>query len=356
MPEGHDQERTEPATPKRRQEARGKGNVAQSKEIPSVLALLGALGFCFFSGSSMFWKVSEYMRGIFQNMERFQSLHGASVHAFLVENLWQLFTILMPLMGVATLAALAGNLVQVGFLFTTEPFTFKLSKLSPIKGMKRLLSTRALVEVSKSFCKIVSIGGIAWLVIRGEMETIPCLSHMGASEIVSFMGSVSLKICAYTCLALVVLAAVDYAYQRWQYEKSLRMTKQEVRDELKQREGDPGVKAKIRRIQLEMARRRMMEAVPKADIIITNPTSLAVALQYDAEKMIAPQVVAKGAGFVAETIRNIAKEHGVAIIEHKPLAQTLFKTVEVGGFIPVDLYRAIAEILAYVYRLRGTHP
>jgi flagellar biosynthetic protein FlhB len=355
MPEGNDQERTEPATPKRRQEARKKGNVAQSREIPSVLVLWGALGFFFFSGSSVFWGVSEFMRHIFQNLESLYSMQGASVYSFFLEVLGQLFMSLLPLMLVVLFAALAGNFLQIGFMFTTEPMIPKLSKLDPIKGMKKFFSSRALVEAGKSVFKILFVGGIAFLMVKGELETIPSLAHMGVGEILSFVGRVSLRICFYTCLALVVLAAVDYTYQRWQYEKNLRMTKQEVKDELKQREGDPAVKSKIRKIQMEMSRRRMMEAVPEADVVITNPTSLAIALKYNAEEMVAPQVVAKGAGFVAERIREIAKESGVPLVEHKPLAQTLFKAVDVGGFIPFDLYRAVAEILAYVYRLKGTN-
>jgi flagellar biosynthetic protein FlhB len=177
--------------------------------------------------------------------------------------------------------------------------------------------------------------------------------EMGVGEILFFIGRVSFSICFYTSLALIVLAALDYAFQRFQYEESLKMSKQELKDELKQREGDPLVKARIRRTQIEMARRRMMEAVPEADVVITNPNSLAVALKYDAEKMIAPRVIAKGAGFIAERIKEIAKDKGIPVIENKPLAQTLFKVVEIGEFIPVNLYRAVAEILAYVYRLKG---
>ena len=156
-----------------------------------------------------------------------------------------------------------------------------------------------------------------------------------------------------TCLTLIILSALDYAFQRWQHEKSLRMTKQEVKDEFKQREGDPAVKARIKSIQREMAQRRMMESVPEADVVITNPTSLAIALKYDAEAMMAPRVIAKGAGFIADRIKKIAKENGVPLVEHKPLAQTLFKLVEIGEFIPVSLYKAVAEVLAYVYGLKA---
>jgi len=172
-------------------------------------------------------------------------------------------------------------------------------------------------------------------------------------DILAFTGWVAFKICLGACVTLIVLAALDYAYQRWEYEKSLRMTKQEVKDEYKQTEGDPNVKARIRSIQLETARRRMMEAVPEADVVITNPTHLAVALRFDAHKMAAPCVVAKGSGYVAERIKQIAEEHHVPIVENKPLARTLVKTVDIGDVIPVELYKAVAQILAYVYRLKG---
>ena len=352
MPRRNDQERTEPATPKRREEARKKGQVAQSREVPSVLVLLSALAVFFFSGFHMFQGLLDLMRVLLQNMGTLRLQEG-SITRFLADILHQVFIIVFPLMLAIAIAGIAANLLQVGFLFTTEPLTPRLSKLNPFNGIKRLVSLRSLTELAKSLLKIVFVGSIAYLMVRGELENIPGLMHMDVRDTLSFLSRVSLKIGFYTCLALIVLAALDYAFQRWQHEKSLRMTKQEVKDELKQREGDPAVRARIRSIQREMAQRRMMESVHDADVIITNPTSLAVALKYDAKHMLAPQVIAKGAGFIAERIKEIAKENGIPVLEHKPLAQTLFKLVEIGGFIPVNLYQAVAEILAFVYRLKA---
>jgi flagellar biosynthetic protein FlhB len=351
MPDRNYQDKTEPATPKRREEARKKGQIAQSREISSVLVLLSGLGVFFFSGLHIFQGLSNLMRGVFQNIATLRLQEG-SMSVFLLEIFQQIFIILMPLMLAVVVAGIAANLLQVGFLFTMEPLTPKLSKLNPFSGIKRLLSLRSLAELSKSILKIVVVGGIAFLMVKGELENIPSLMHMAVNEILSFFGRVSFKIGFYTCLTLIVLALLDYGFQRWQHEKSLRMTKQEVKDELKQREGDPAVKARIRGVQREMAQRRMMESVPKADVVITNPTRLAIALRYDAEKMMAPKVTAKGAGFIAERIKELAKNNGVPVVEHKPLAQTLFKVVEIGGIIPASLYKAVAEILAYVYGLK----
>lgn len=353
MPEGGYQEKTEKATPKRRAEARKKGQVAQSRDISSVAVLFCALGFFFITGSWMFWRLSDVMRGIFQNIGTLD-LQGSSAQAFFLEISEKVFEVLMPLMLIILIAGIAANVLQFGFMFTVESLSFKLSKLNPVSGIKRLFSLKSLVELLKSLFKIVVVAGIAYLTMKGEIENIPSLINISVGEILSYLGEISFKICFFTCLALVFLAALDYAYQRWEYEKQLKMTKQEVRDELKQTEGDPAIKARIRNVQREMAQRRMMEEVPGADVVITNPTSLAIALKYDTQIMMAPRVVAKGAGVIAENIKKIAEENSIPIVEDKPLAQTLFKAVEIGEYIPVELYRAVAEILAYVYRLKGT--
>ena len=352
MPEGKDQEKTEPATPKRREEARKKGQVAQSREIPSALVLMSSLGVLFFSGSWMLVSLSDFMRTIFGNIGSLNHLHGVSTHSFLLEILNLILTILMPLMLAVLIGGITANLLQVGFLFTAKPLAPKLSKLNPFEGIKRLVSLKALAELFKSIIKLLCVAGIAFLMIKGELNNIPSLMQMGVGDTLSFIAKVSIKICFFTCLALVILAAMDYAFQRWQHEKGLRMSKQEVKDEFKQREGDPAVKARVKGIQREIAQRRMMEAIPEADVVITNPTSLAIALKYDAEAMMAPRVIAKGAGFIADRIKKIAQENGVPLVEHKPLAQTLFKVVEIGDIIPVSLYRAVAEVLAYVYGLK----
>lgn len=345
------QEKTEPATPKKREDARKKGQVAQSREIPSVFILLSALSVFYFAGGWMFGQLTDIMRAVFQQVGHWQPGVENLHHLF-----WQLFQkvmlLLSPLLVVVAVAGIAGNVSQFGFQLTGEKLKPKLSKLDPLKGIKRLFSLRSLVELFKSIFKVIIIGGIAYAVFRRVLEQIPATIELSVYGMLSFVGSVALKMGYYTCLVLIVLAALDLVFQRWQHERDLRMTKQEVKDEYKQREGDPMVRSRIRSAQREMAMRRMMDQVPEATVVITNPTHLAVAVRFD-RSMPAPMVVAKGAGHVAERIKKIADRHQVPIVEQKPLARTLFKDVEIGAYIPVDLYQAVAELLAYVYRLKG---
>ncbi|MCD6293581.1 MAG: flagellar biosynthesis protein FlhB [Deltaproteobacteria bacterium] len=352
MAEKGDQERTEKPTGKKLSKAREEGQVAKSQEISTAFILFGALGVFLFAGPWMFWALSDFMHGIFQNLGTLH-MEGISARAFLFEVLQQVGLILMPLLLVLLILGIAANLLQVGFLFTLKPFTPKLSKFNPITGMKKFVSLKALVELLKSLFKVSFIGGISWLVLRGELDAIPSLMEMSVGQILTYMGTVSLKMFFYVGLGMLVLAAIDFTYQRWQHTKDLMMSKQEVKDEAKQAEGDPQIKGKIRQAQREMAMRRMMESVPDADVIITNPTTLAIAVKYDAKQMFAPQVVAKGAKLMAERIKDIARDNDVPIVENKPLARTLFKSMEVGDLVPPDLYKAVAEVLAYVYKLKG---
>jgi flagellar biosynthetic protein FlhB len=355
MPESSGQERTEKATPKKRRQARREGQVAQSREIPSVLILMTALAFFYFAGSWMFWSISEFIGGVYQNIDTLRINTTADVSAFSVEIIKKLFSILIPFFVPVLIVAAVGNIGQFGFEMHLDPIRPKLTRLNPISGVKKLFSLKSLVELAKSIMKILIIGGIAYGLIKAEMEGFPPLMQLGVAEILLFIAKAAFKIIFLVCLALIILAFLDYIYQRWQHEENLKMTKQEVKDERKQIEGDPKVKGRIRKVQLEMAVRRMMEAVPEADVVITNPIHLAVALKFEASQMHAPTVVAKGAGHVAQRIKEIAGDHQVPIVEDKPLAQTLFKMVEIGEFIPEELYRAVAEILAYVYRIKGMY-
>jgi len=352
MSEKRNQDKTESATPKKREDARKKGQVAVSREIPSVFILFMTMGVFFFLGSQMFNGLSDLMRDALQHSLTLD-LQELSVVRILSAVLGKIFWILCPLMVAILLAGIVANVSQFGFLITGKTLIPKLSKLNPLSGMKRLFSLRSLVEVAKALLKILIIGLVAYLTLRQHVLFLPNLMRMEVLDILSFTGNVSLEICLYTCLALIILAGLDYAFQRWQYENDLKMTKQEVKEEWKQREGDPIVKARIKRVQMEMSQRRMMADVPTADVVVTNPTRLAVVLKFDTEKMDAPLVVAKGAGHIAARIREIAESSGVPILEQKPLAQTLFKTVEIGETIPMTLYKAVAEVLAYVYRLKG---
>ncbi|RJQ84838.1 MAG: flagellar biosynthesis protein FlhB [Desulfobacteraceae bacterium] len=351
MAEDKDQEKTEPATEKKRREARKKGQIAQSREIPSVFVLLSSLSVFYFAGAWMFYQLTEIMRAIFHQMAGWTA-GIEDAHAIFWYLAQKMALLLAPLVTVAAVAGIAGNISQSGFLIIDDAFIPKFSKLNPFSGIKRIFSLRGLVELVKSLFKLAIIGGISYRTLKGEMDAIPALVDLDVSGILAFLGRVALKMGFFTCLALIVLAGLDFAFQRWKHERDLRMTKQEVKDEHKQREGDPAVRARIRSAQRQMAMRRMMQAVPEATVVITNPTHLAVAMKFD-RSMPAPMVVAKGADHVAGRIREIAEQKGIPIIEQKPLARVLYKDVDVGQYIPVELYQAVAEVLAYVYRLKG---
>lgn len=355
MAEAAGQERTERATGKRRHEARRRGQVALSREIPSTLILLTLLAVFYFAGAHLLDELLRFVASMFGRLNSMR-MHTISDAGALAFDLLQSFLLLLvPICLPLLVAGVIGNICQIGFELHVEPMAPKLSKLNPVAGLKRLFSLRGLVEVAKSVLKIVFIGIIAWSVMSGYLTEFPTLVHRDLGGIWDFAHTVAFKIIFYVSLALIVLAVLDYAYQRWQHEQSLKMTKQEVKDERKQTEGDPHVKARIRSLQRQAAYQRMMAEVPKSDVVITNPTHLAVALRFDPAEMAAPRVVAKGADAIAERIRNIAREHNVPLVENKPLAQALYKMAELGDYIPVDLYRAVAEVLAYVYRLKGKH-
>jgi len=353
MAESTGQERSEKATGKRRMEARKRGQVAISREIPSTLILFTLLGVFVFAGPHLLDQLTRLVAGIFGRLHsiRIHTLGdaGALMLDLTETSLWLLAPVCLPLM----VAGFIGNVAQIGFELHTEAMSPKFSKLNPMAGLKRIVSTRGLVELVKSLLKIVFVGAIAWSVVSGYLTEFPSLVRRDVGGIWDFTHTAAFKIILYVCLALIVLAALDCLYQRWQHEESLKMTKQEIKDERRQTEGDPQVKSRIRSLQRQAAYQRMMAEVPTSDVVITNPTHLAVALRFDPAEMTAPRVTAKGADYIAERIRETAREHNVPIVENKPLAQTLFKMTELGDYIPADLYRAVAEVLAYVYRLKG---
>ncbi len=351
MAETSDQERTEQPTPKRREEARKKGDVAKSNEIPTAFILLAALCVFLFTAPWMILEMTGLMGVCFENIATFH-MTGVELPAYFQWVFRRAGLLLAPLFAVILIVAAASHVLQTGIIYSITPLTPDFSKLDPVSGMKRLFSQRSLVELAKSILKMAFIGTITAMVMKGLLPEIPPLMHQGVGDILSFTGGACLRIAFYAGLGLVFLASLDFAFQRWHHGKKLRMTKQEIRDEQKQQEGDPQIKARIKSIQMEMARRRMMSAIPEADAVITNPDHLAVALKYDPLKMAAPLVVAKGAGFLAQRIKEVARENHIPLVENKPLARTLFKAVDIGKSIPEELYRAVAEVLAYVYRLK----
>lgn len=346
-----DQERTEEATSRRRDDAREKGQVARSQEIVSVGILVACLIYFYFGAAGLLKDIMELMTSGFRTAGQV-NLTQEGVYRIVVDYIIKASFILFPLMLTVVVAALLGNVLQIGFMFSAESVTPKLSKVDPVKGFTRLFSIRSIVELIKNIFKICIISMVAYFVIKGELDNMIPLLEQSVWGIMTYFGRICFKIILATTIILVILAILDYIYQRWEHEKSLRMTKQEIKDEYKNTEGDPLIKSRIRRLQRENAQKRMMAQVPKADVVITNPTHLAVAIQYDHENMMAPKVVAKGANLIAEKIKEIARENDVPIVEDKPLAQVLYKMVDIDHLIPEDLYRAVAEVLAFVYDQR----
>lgn len=346
-------DRTEKPTAKKLADARKKGQIAQSREIPSAMILMTSLAVFYFGGRAMAQQLTDLMRISFRNLGGGWIQNAGSINLMMGWLFDQTLSVLMPLMIALLVTGIVANVAQFGFNLKEDMLAPDFKKLNPISGVKRLISLKSFVELMKSIFKIGFVGLIAYLMLRGELMTIPSLIHMEVIETAAYMGEVAFKIAFFVCLGLIILATADFAYQRWQHQKDLMMTKQEIKEEHKQSDGDPQVKSRIRSMQMEMAQRRMMDAIPSADVVITNPTHFAIAIKFDPEKMAAPQVVAKGADYIALRIREIAAEHDVPMVENKPLAQTLFRSAEIGDFIPEELYRAVAEVLAYVYRLKG---
>lgn len=345
------QEKTEPATPKRREEARRKGQVARTAELGTAVVLLAGFGVLSMWIPDAAGKLMDLLTQFLGGSVRLEPDVGA-VQALFINLVLSAAVIVAPVMAVALLVGLASQLAQVGFLFTAEPLTPKLERINPLQGFKRLVSRRALVNLLKSLAKIAIVGYIAYSEVRKALDMLPMLTTVPLRDAVALVGGIVLRTGLYIGLALLVVAALDYLFQRLEHERSLRMARQEVKEELKQTEGDPQLRARIRRRQRELASRRMMQEVPTADVIITNPVHLAVALKYDQSVMEAPIVVAKGAGIVARRIKEVAEEHGVPIVENVWLARSLYDGVELGQAIPVDLYQAVADVLAFVYRMR----
>lgn len=350
--EGNQSERTEEATPKRKEDARKKGNVAKSQEINSSAILLIGMLFFFFGGGYMLDNMSTYSRMIFENYDTV-FVNPENVQGYLQMAALSFMKVIFPFIGTMMFVGLAVNMFQIGPLWTTEPMKPKFSKINPISGFKRVLfSRKALIELVKGIFKIILVGYIAYTTISGDLAEYRSLMDQSSQQLIWFIGKSTFSLGMKIIMILVTIAILDFIFQKKDYARSIRMTKQEVKEEYKQMEGDPHLKARIRSIQREMARKRMMDDIPEADVVITNPTEIAIAIKYTPGEMVAPKVLAKGRKKIAEKIRNMAMEFDIPIVEDKPLAWALYKTVDVGSEIPEDLFQSVAEILAYVYKLK----
>lgn len=350
MAEEGGQEKTEAPTQKKREDARKEGRVSMSKEIPSA-ALLGTFLLYFLvAGKISLEQVEKFWVTGFQHIIA-PDLTIQSVYYGLRTSMMSAALMVGGLFMLILLVSLLSSVVQVGVQFTG--LKFQGNRLSPFQGMKRIFSYNGLAELFKGLFKMAVIGYITYVSIEGVIEELLSLGKMPLGGIFTFNIDLITSLFGRVTVALVVLAIFDYLFQRWNFEQNLKMTKQELKEEMKQTEGDPQLRSRVRAIQRETSRARMMQNVPKADVVVTNPTHFAVALEYDREVMTAPRVTAKGADFIAERIKEIARENDVPIVENPPLAREIYRLVDIGQEVPEEFFRTVAEILAYVYRLKG---
>ncbi len=347
-----DDNRSEKPTLRRLQKAREKGQVARSKEVPAAVILVGGLLFLSFAGNSM-------LNGLKGQLSRYLSLTPPTDFSFSYvrdlarSSLIQMTLLVIPMMLTVCVLGVAANVVQSGFTFSWHQLGFHFEKLMPKSGLSKLFSKSGIIELLKSLAMVCGVSYLSYLVVVEYLPLYPRLVLMDGKQLLYWTGLICYQVCLRVGIFLLIIAIADYAFQRYRFLEELKMTKQEVKDEFKEMEGDPLTRARIRRIQREMAHKRMMSAIPTADVVITNPTHYAVALSYKMDEMDAPQVVAKGVGFLALRIKELAQKHDVPMVENRALAQMLYKTVEVGSNIPAHLYKTVAEILAYIYKARN---
>ena len=344
------QEKTEQPTDKRLEDSRKKGQVAQSKELPSCFIILFSSIFLYFSMShgfhEMFRVYASYVRNL--NLE----VNVSTIYSILSFGAYRWLMIVLPFFALLVVIALASTAAQTRFMWSFEAVGLKIEKLNPMTGLKNLFSKRSAVEILKSILKITLLVYIVYSLLMKELPEILSLPQKDSRVIVEYVGRTCFSLTMKVGFFFLFIAGLDFLYQKWQYKKDLMMTFQEVKEEGKERDGNPQIKGRIRSLQREMARRRMIEDVKTADVIVTNPTTFAVALKYKSGQMPAPQIVAKGAGFVAERIKEVARQFRVPVMENKPLARGLFYSCKVGDLVPEKFYLIVAELLAQVYKRR----
>lgn len=350
------EERTEEPTQHRRDELKKEGDVMQSREIVGVALLLATTGALY--GASRWslggvWGLFQESFGEIDRLGKMTSWDSKTILSIARFAMRAFAWIVAPVAAAGVAASIVSSWIQTGMVWTTRPLEPNLEKLDPSKGFGRIFSMDGVFEMGKSIFKFIGVTAAVWPFFRRWMRESGGLYGAEAPGLAVFLGSHLIKILFVTGLAMFVLAGIDYAFQRFRYEKRIRMTKEELRQERKQVEGNPQIKARIRAVQRQISQKRMMDDVRKADVVVTNPTHFAIALVYDRETMFAPKVVAKGADHMAQKIKQIAREAGVPCIENPPLARALYKALKIGQFISRDLYNAVAEVLAYVYRLKG---
>jgi flagellar biosynthetic protein FlhB len=350
--EQDDTQKTEDPTPKKLEESRKKGQVALSREINNWIMLLAATIIVAALSPSVLGNLKEHMRLYIEQAHMMPSLPGGFSDT-LGESLWAVIGILLLPLLILIFAAFIGPFIQVGPLFAPEVIKPDISKISPVRGFKRLFSMRSLMEFAKGVLKLAIITSVGVILLYPFYDRVEHFVGMPVPAVLDELLMLIIRLMAGVLVALIVIAVIDILFQRNEHYKKMRMTKQELKDEYKQTEGDPHVRARLRQLRSEKARQRMMQAVPEADVVITNPTHFSIALKYDPEQMDAPVCVAKGVDDVAMRIREIARENDIVLYENPPLARVLYDTVELDEMVPPEHYKAVAEVISYVFRLKG---
>ncbi|MGM0370207.1 MAG: flagellar biosynthesis protein FlhB [Bacillota bacterium] len=344
-----DAEKTEDPTPKRREESREEGQVAESTELNTALTLLFSFVVLFFVMPSIIRKIMSFITKIYTQYFG-MDLNIVNVHNLAMEVMLLILDLVAPLFVMVIIIGVLATILQIGFLFSPQIVQPDFSKLNPIQGVKQMFSKKTLVELVKSVSKITIVVSIAYLTIKGVLDQFIILIYSSTSRVIEFLGGLSFTIAMRVSLVFIVVGIADLFYQRWEHEQQLKMSKKEVEEERKQSEGNPEIKSQRKQKQQEMAQERMMQDVPDADVVITNPTHFAIAIKFNIEEMEAPVIIAKGQDEIAQKIKKIARENEIEIVEEKPLARALYKMADIGDEIPPELYQAVAEILAYVYQ------
>jgi len=343
--------KTEKPTAKKLDEAKKKG-VPHSRDLTSTVTLIAAMVALYTTGGFMFTTLKRTSGELLGSMGTFH-LTEASVEHLLIKLFLVFLSVVMPFMLVVVISGLATTMVQVGFSMNSERITFKLDKLNPVTNAQKLFNKDSLVEMLKAVLKIVIVGYMSYKIMRDEMDGLLFLADTDLAGILEVFKHLAFKLVLHTCGVLLILGVLDLAFVKWRFIDNLKMIKQEVKDEHKESEGDPKVKGKIRQMQFQQAQKRLRKVIPTADVVVTNPTHYAVALKYERETMAAPLVLAKGVDHMAQTIKAIARENNVMLVENRFLARELYAQVKEGQPIPESLYTAVAEVLAYVYSLKG---
>ena len=345
-------EKSEEPTPHRLREAREKGQIAKSREITTAFLLLLSYYLFNYLGEYMWRNLTEMAQAIFQLIPEAREFSLVFVGYLLLIGLRAMAFVLLPIFGVVFLAALLAEALQTGFVFSLDPLSPKLERINPMEGFKRMFSLQGLVELVKSLLKIIIVFYIAWYAVKDDLPFIIVLIEAHPWEGIVLGGSIAYRIAIRVGLFYILVAILDYLYRRWEYMRNLKMSRQEVKEEYKRLEGDPLVKQRMRDLQRQVAYQRMMSSVPQADVVVTNPTHIAVALKYEQNKMKAPVLLAKGERKIAEEIRRIAEDREISIVQNEPLARSIYRSTRVNQEIPNDLYQAVAEVLAYVYKIK----